>query len=324
MLNAAEQIDNFDNAAAALGRELAEMLWGVSPALKTQAYEVRLRVGQAVALTLPSGQLFPFGEYRVDRRQMETAFLSLCGNAVYSCQEDIARGCITVGRGHRAGICGTAVLENGRLKTIRDISSINLRIAKEVKGCADRCISLTLGDRLCSILIAGAPCSGKTTLLRDIACALSGGRTVFGVKLPRRRISVIDERGELAAVRNGASNCDIGMCTDVLDGYPRSEGIINAVRYMSPELIICDEIGTQQDIEALKGCVGSGVKIIASVHCGDKQELCLRPQCRQLLETGVFEKVVLLEQGMPPGRIAEIVDVRHGLFQNNATSKMIV
>lgn len=295
-------IQCFDEAAAALGTDIAFALLALPANTKRQAFEIRLRCGRPIALSVADGQLFPCDGVTVSRAVLDEIFYNLCGHAVYSRESDIARGCITVGSGHRAGICGTAVVSGGTVTALRDISSVNLRIAKERMGCADECMGRLFSDGLCGAVIAGAPCSGKTTILRDMAKALSEGRA-DGV---HRRVAVIDEKGELAAVCGGIPCCDVGQCTDVLDGYPRAEGMLQAVRCLSPDVIICDEVGTEEDVEAVRMCAGAGAAIIVSVHAGSSEELARRPQLISLLRTGALHRVALLRGRSAPSAVAGI------------------
>lgn len=281
----------YDGAVMKLGG-LSAVLMMADDRIKREAYEVRIRAGAPLAVTLPEGQRFPFGDRPITAEQVGEAFMCLCGQSVYSRQDELAQGFVSVEGGHRAGIGGTAVTENGRIVSVRDISSINLRIAREYRGCSDRLTQLAFPDgRLCGLLLAGAPCSGKTTMLRDIARSLS--------ERENRRIAVIDERGEL---RNAGTLCDI------LNGFPKAEGMLRAVRTLSPEAVICDEIGSAEEAKALTQCVCSGVAVIAAMHAGTLAELYSRPQARLLLGTGAFEKIALLSSS-PVGGIVTVTEV---------------
>ena len=186
-------ISAFDDALAALG-EYKSALSGIPDCIKVKASEIRLRCGYAPALSLASGEIYITDAPRVSREGLEDIFLHLCGHSVYSHQEEIARGYITISGGHRAGLAGQAVVEGGEIIALSEISSINLRIARQFIGCADEIVNALFRDRLCGALIVGPPCSGKTTALRDIALALSSGR----MSRPRK-VTVVDERGEIAA-----------------------------------------------------------------------------------------------------------------------------
>jgi len=203
--------------------------------------------------------------------------------------------------GHRAGICGSAVVEEGEIVNIKDISSINIRIARSLSGVADAFLKMMANKQIKGVLLAGPPSSGKTTILKDIAKQLAGGYYGYNVK-----VAVVDERGELGAVYAGESKNDLGISCDVLDGYPKAQGMMQAIRCLSPDLIICDEIGTEQEARAVESCLNAGVRVIASVHAAGKEELRNRPSVRRLLATGAFDSIVLLKGRGAPGVIKAV------------------
>lgn len=227
-------------------------------------------------------------------REIKNAFSRICEYSIYKYQSDINNGFVTVCGGHRIGICGTAVLADGRVKAVSDISSVNIRIAREFPGCSRELLNKT-GIKS-GFLICGIPSSGKTTLLRDI------GRTL-SVEIPSK-VSIVDERGEIAARYAGEYCFDTGLC-DVYSGYPKSKAIIDAIRTMSPEYIICDEL-TGDDSQNVIYTLNYGVKMIASLHCDSVASAAGSSSVRKLLETKAFDKVVFLD-GHFPGRIKSIV-----------------
>jgi stage III sporulation protein AA len=287
----------FDQAAARLPDFLLSHLAALPEDLRARATEIRMRAGSPVALTLPEGPLpLPL---RLTGAQLAQVLRALCEYSVHSYTEDIARGYVTLPGGHRAGVCGTAVTERGIVTAVRDISSINLRIAREIYGAAsDLYARLYQNGSLPGLLISGPPGSGKTTLLRDLARRLSGG---LGDRC--RRVAVIDERGELAGARGGAPCCDVGANTDVLTGYPKGEGILLAIRSLAPEIILCDELGGESDAAALEAGFHTGVRFVATVHAGSAGEALARPVARRLLACGAFDWLAHLEF---PCKIAEI------------------
>ena len=204
-------------------------------------------------------------------REIAEIFAEICRYSVYSFENDIARGFITLDGGHRVGICGTCVYKNGKIETIREISSLNIRIAHEITGCSDELFSCVFADKPRSLLLGGAVMSGKTTILRDLARRLS----------ERFRVVIIDERGEISASVKGVPSFDVGLNTDVLCGCEKSDGIIMALRTLSPEIIICDEIANDEN--ALEQCAFCGTKIIASAHAGSLSELFSRPSLSKVI-----------------------------------------
>lgn len=304
---------SFDEAAAGLG-PVGNVLLGIPDSIKIQAHEIRLRCLRPISVSLPEDTVFvtASGEavlsLRDDlvcpsRSQMDEAFVHICGASVHSHQQEIKNGFVTLPGGHRAGICGTAIVQNGEITNIRDITSINLRIAREIKGSADAVTSAVLkGGRARGTLIAGPPGCGKTTVLRDLARQLSNGRYGYF------RVAVVDERGEIAAAVGGTARNDLGPCCDVLDGYPKGEGFIQALRSLSPDVIICDEIGTYNDAKSVEMSLNAGVAVVASAHAGSFGELVSRPQITSILDTGAFGCVVMLRGREQPGRIARIYE----------------
>lgn len=222
--------------------------------------EIRIRAGR------PSVCVDIFGKMSVCSEPFtaeETAdfFARVCRYSVHSYQEEIARGFVTLDGGHRVGICGTAVTENGKIVFLKDVSGLNIRIAHQVLGCADEIFERFFADELYSLLIAGKPLSGKTTVLRDLARRLG----------EHHRVTVIDTRNEISASVRGVPSLDIGLNTDVLCGCGKSEGILMALRSMSPEVIICDEIA--HDEAAVEQALFCGVKVIAAAHAGSLADL---------------------------------------------------
>lgn len=229
--------------------------------------EIRLRAGR------PGVCVGILGDMRVCSEPFSAAeiadcFAEICRYSVHSFQEDIARGFVTLDGGHRVGICGTAVTKGGKIEMFKDISGLNIRIAHEVRGCADEVYSRFFSGDPRSVLIAGKPLCGKTTVLRDLARRLG----------ERHRVTLIDSRNELSASFHGTPTLDIGLNTDVLCGCSKSDGIMLALRTLSPELIICDEIGN--DGSAVEQALFCGVKLIASAHAASLDELWKRPQTR--------------------------------------------
>lgn len=241
--------------------------------------ELRLRTGRCACAVMLDGRLVKCSE-PFSQSDITDCFLELCRNSVHSFAREIAEGYITLPGGHRAGFCGTAVIHDGRLSTLRDISSLDIRFAREVRGCAEELCRRVFSDGLCSLVVAGRPLSGKTTVLRDMARIL--GET--------HRVAVVDSRGELAGVHDGVPALDIGENTDVLNGYSKADGIMCALRSLSPEVIICDEIGG--DAEEVRQCMNCGVKLIVSAHAGSMDELTKRPALAGLLP--YFDRAVLL------------------------------
>ena len=310
-MDAQRKASRFDQAAAGLCPHIQKLLSQLPLSIKQSALEIRLRVGAPIALTCPGYTWFvdeqsrlsnlPAAGAKITAGDISDSVVRLCAYSVHSHQEEMKQGYISMAGGHRAGLCGSAVLKDGEITAVRDISSLNIRIAQQVRGAADALMREIFCRQLTGVLIAGAPCSGKTTVLRDLARQLGSGNAGRYVK-----VAVVDERGEIAAVQDGVPQNDMGYSCDILNGYSKREGILLAVRTLSPQVIICDEIGSEAEAEQLIECMHSGVHIVASAHAATLQELLRRPHIRRLIYEGAFEQVVLLEGGEMPGKIQSI------------------
>lgn len=283
----------FLEAIESLTTSMKERLSSLPMEVKRSAREVRIRAGRSIMIEMGEKPYILSG--KISAAEVAECFRALCGYSVHSHSEEIRQGYLTVKGGHRAGICGTAVYQEELLYNLRDISSINLRIAREIPGVADS-IFAQLGGQVGRTLLVGAPATGKTTLLRDCVRKLTGS------------VSLIDTRGELAAVLNGVPQKDVGNA-DVFSGFRRADGMLCALRTMAPDYIVCDEIGSREDIEAITACIGGGAELIATVHAGSFKELCQRKEMRTILQTGAFDTLVLLKGRSTPGEIERIVKV---------------
>ncbi len=308
-----KQDERFGHAAGMLGDRVRRVLERIPPGIGGTVSEIRLRSGQPLSLTASArplfldarGGVFPRppadGGFLVSRQDMQECLVSLCGWAVHSHQREMADGYISVKGGHRAGIAATAVIDQGRLTAVRDVTSINLRVAREIFGAADPIVKKGLADPFGGILLAGAPASGKTTLLRDLARQLSEGEIGRCIK-----VCVVDESGEIGGASGGEIGNRLGPCCDLLSGYPKAEGMRTAIRYLSPQVIVCDEVSAVEEVCAVAEAVNSGVSVVTSIHAGSFEELVRKPNYRRLVRTGAFQQEVLLEGADKPCQIREV------------------
>lgn len=236
----------------------------------------------------------------VSKGDLLDIFTKACSYSVFNRQNEISHGFVTLSGGHRMGITGSAVYSNGELTNIKDISSLNIRFASEYIGCSRDMIK-NIGKIPQNILICGKPCSGKTTLIRDIARSLSLDSL--------KKVCVIDSRNEISATYRGRATLDIGMC-DIFSMYDKINGIEHAIRNMSPDYIICDEIVTKDEVRAISYGINSGVNFIATVHCTDKAELFSKPLFKELLSLNAFDKAILLKDRTSPGQVGYVVDMK--------------
>ncbi|WP_124099130.1 stage III sporulation protein AA [Ruminococcus sp. Marseille-P6503] len=276
---------------------------------RNRIQEIRLRLSKMLTVTLYGKEYFVDGKGRlmnnysdgipVAADDIAVTYKRALQNSVHSFHREISRGYITAEGGNRVGFCGTAVLDPSKdyaVDSIKNISSINIRIAREVKNCSVEIFEKTLSERPSSLIIAGPPSSGKTTVLRDL-CRIAGSFY---------RLSVIDERNELAATKDGAAMNDVGMMSDVFNSYNKYDGIMTAVKVMSPTILVCDEIGSKEDMKALEYAVNSGVKLIASCHASTIDELKKRPLVSKLIKEKVFDYCALLGTGPMCGKLTAL------------------
>ncbi|MGI6435103.1 MAG: stage III sporulation protein AA [Syntrophomonadaceae bacterium] len=277
--------------------------------------EIRLRCGQPLLLRLGERELAVSGEgrltpvlqkgYRVEREDIWRMIASISDNSLYAFEEDIRRGFITIPGGHRVGLAGQVVLKKNHIQMIKDFGSICFRIAREVIGCADPVMpALFAGPKglLQNTLIVSPPRCGKTTLLRDIARLISKGSNRPGLN-----VAVVDERSEIAGCYKGVPQLDVGPRTDILDGCPKDLGMMMAIRALSPQVVVTDEIGREGDAEAVMECIHAGVTIISTAHAGNLEELRQRPILRRLMADGVFQLVIILSRRHGPGNIEQVI-----------------
>lgn len=287
-------------------KRLQKALDGLPQAVKSAAQDIRLRAGAPLSISLANG------EYRlpccVTQEETETCLWLLCGQAVHTHQPQLAQGFVTTAEGVRVGVAGSAVIENGVPVSCRKVRSLCIRLSRMFDGCASPLLPyLEENGRVCSALLCGAPACGKTTLLRDIAKALSE---------QGRRISVADERSELAA--GGLPFCD------VLDGYPKKIGILQAVRTLSPDAVIADELGNEEELLAVEQSLFCGVSVIASIHAGDLKELCARPVLMRILKSGGIQRLVALPERAHIGGRATVWNVGDWLEGNRTAAHCVL
>jgi len=252
--------------------------------LAEQTEELRLRIGRQPTV-LVRGREEALPTDRVTAFLLEDMLARATRHAVYAAEETLKNGFVTIDGGHRLGLCGTGVYRMGALTGLRELSSLNLRVARQVAGIADR-IADGLWTSRASVLLVGAPGSGKTTLLRDLICQLSDRFSW--------RVGLVDERMEVAACCGGCPQLAVGAHTDVLSGVHKPEAMELLLRTMSPQWIAVDEISAPADVEAISRAAYCGVRMLAAVHADSLAELQSRPVYRRLLEEGVFTRFVLL------------------------------
>lgn len=249
-----------------------------------QVEEVRLRVGRPPAVRTADGER-ETGFAPVTAQELRETLSRAARYSVHSYAESLRHGFVTIGGGHRLGLCGTVAEENGQVIGVRGLSSVNLRVARQMTE-VDEIIRPWVGTGTPqSVLLLSPPGFGKTTLLREWVRLVSDAG---------HAVAVADERGEIAALSDGAPQFAVGRCTDVLENCAKQQAALMLLKTMSPELIAFDEITAPEDVEAVSLCAHCGTAVLASAHAADVDDLCRRPLYRALLELHVFERAVVI------------------------------
>lgn len=264
--------------------KLPDKLYEKISILKDTINEITLRSGKNAVIK--TSNKYVFVDYVTSASEVMEIFQKLCDMSVYAYMDELRSGFVTLGNGNRVGICGTAVIRENRIYNIKNISSLNIRIAHEVKYIADK-----LNFNIKNLLIISPPACGKTTLLRDI-CRKIG---------TSHKISIVDERGEIAASYNGVPAFDVGCMSDVMSLCDKREGIEIVLRSMSPEYIITDEIG-EKDCDIIKRAMSYGVNIIATAHGNDINQTLSRTG----LDKTMFNNILLLSNRNGVGTIEKM------------------
>jgi stage III sporulation protein AA len=245
----------------------------------------------------------------VSGEDLDRVLQMVSGSSMYALEEELKNGFITIPGGHRVGITGRVVMDGGKIKTVKYISGVNIRIAREVPGAAGTVLPHIIRRKEGTVLhtmIFSPPGCGKTTVLRDIIRQISSGIPALGFK--GINVGLVDERSELAGCYRGEPTMDVGVNTDVLDGCPKAEGMVMLLRSMAPRVIATDEIGKKDDVLALEEVLNAGVKVIFTVHGSSLEELSARPALNYLFKLGMVEKYIKLGRSRGVGTVEKVLD----------------
>ena len=303
--------------------------------------EVRLRVGAPLYYIYKNKEYTAGSRFRVRREDVDETLQCAARSSLYAYGEEIRQGFLTVQGGHRIGVAGKTILENGHIKAIHPITFLNVRFSHQMIGCAAGIRSVLTDPgtgSICNTLLIAPPRCGKTTLLRDLIRMVSegedkgselagvlersesGGRygnktekTVemqrwHGGKVRAQTVGVVDERSEIAACYQGIPQNDVGGRTDVLDACPKAEGMMMLIRSMAPEVVAVDEIGGAADLEALRYVMNCGCKILATVHGNSMEDIREKPGLSSFLQEKRFDRYVVLGNQRGPGTVEAVYD----------------
>ena len=271
--------------------------------------EIRIRANKPVILKL--GQVEIVLSYTITTNEIIGILQNICNNSIYTYQNQICNGFITLPGGNRVGIAGNVVIKDGQVSNISYIYSLNFRISHQINGASDNILKYVLdteNNTIFNTLIVSPPGAGKTTMIRDLAKRISNG--INEINFRGLDVSIIDERGEIAAMTKGITFNDVGIRTDVLDNVPKSIGIRMAVRSMAPKVIIADEIGNKDDVNIINYAICSGVKCIFSAHGSNMEDLLKNNEINKIINLQLFSKIIFLDEKQK-GKIKNVVNIKN-------------
>lgn len=279
--------------------------------------ELRLRMNAPLLIIYENREYFVTEEAKlvqspsqgivITKNEIRETMEYISNYSLYAFEDEIKQGFITINGGHRIGIAGKTIIEDDSIKGMKHISFINIRLAHQVKGCADFILPYLVHDKAKGIyhtLIISPPRCGKTTLLRDIIRQLSNGSK----HLEGMSVGVVDERSEIGACYMGMPQNELGIRTDILDCCPKAKGMMMLIRSMSPQIIAVDEIGSKEDLEAIDHVIGCGCKIIATVHGSSIEDIKSKPILGELVKKKLFERYIILSNLSQVGHLEQIYD----------------
>lgn len=269
--------------------------------------EIRMRIGQPLLLRYGGEErsLRKMFAARITPDEINETVQYAANYSLYAYEQEMRQGYLTIEGGHRVGMAGQVILDGGMIRNLRYVSSVNIRIAHEIPGCADKALPYLIrdGDVLNTLIIAPPGC-GKTTLLRDMIRQISSGAR----GLEGRNVGVVDERSEIGGSYLGVVQNDLGSRTDLLDACPKAEGMMMLVRSMGPQVIAVDEIGSMEEVQILKYAMCCGCRMLATVHGASLQEIRGKPMFQDFFTQKLFQRYLVLKHVKQPGLVEEIYD----------------
>ncbi len=308
-----------DEILTSISPRIGEIIMSAPIEYINKLEEIRIRLGKPLMINCGRSDymLSPKGRipgsikdaYIVSKDDCERTIQLLSNYSVYSLEEELKCGYITLQGGHRVGIAGKGIIEGGKIKALKNISGFNIRIARQVIGAADSVMKYIMKkDDIYNTIIISPPQCGKTTLLRDMIRQISSGNEKAGIK--GLKVSLVDERSEVAGCYLGIPQNDVGIRTDILDACPKSAGLIMMIRSMSPQVLATDEIGSIDDIKAIYEAMNAGIRMVTTIHGDGIDDVLKRPYIDDVIKNRIFERIIILSSKHGPGTIEDVIDGR--------------
>lgn len=303
---------------------IRDILLSQSEDILNTVYELRIRINCPIFLKSSTGDYFiSYGKisksytddfYKINKGDIASTIAALTSNSIHAYEKEIEKAFLTIEGGHRVGLSGDCLYEKNEFKGFKNITSLNIRIARDFINCSNKIIKYIVknSNSIYNTLIAGIPLSGKTTCIRDLARNLSDGFS--NPQFNACDISVIDERGEIAAIHNGVPQFYLGSRTDILSYCMKKEGFSISIRSLAPRIIISDELGSAEDFDIIQYALKSGVSIISTAHASCVEDLFKNIYIKNILISGFIERIIVLNDKTPVS-IKQVYDNISGKFE---------
>ncbi len=300
-----------------LDKQLGRIISQIPKEKLGKLIEIRLRAEKPLILELLTGEMILDASansiidirqaYYVKQKQIKNSLNLMAEGSFYTLKDEFRAGYLTLKGGHRVGMVGEVIKEDGKIARIKNIAALNIRISREIIGAADGVIRQVIRGEsdIHNTLIISSPACGKTTLLRDLARQISNGSNQFNFK--GLKVGVVDERSEIGGAYKGINQNKLGIRTDLIDRCPKAEGMMLLIRAMSPEVLVTDEIGSKADLRAIREALNAGVRVVTTMHAADLAEAKTRPGFRKILNNNIFTRIIILSSRKGAGTIERII-----------------